>query len=541
MDKTLRNLLTLAREGNVEHRCAAVLVLNALKLEEEEVVEVVNAALAHPNPLLQGYALRYIEERQPKASLPSLLPLLGAPEKETSEQALRLVVKFAQAAVRPLLQQMKGATRPWLINAARCLCAIRGKAAWQGLMQVLQQNDPEVNKVVCDLLVTTIKELDDKDVALLFTEVETFANGLHEAEQRAAVVAVIRVFGILGREQARTWLIGFVGTDHAHIVRFHALVALLHCLRGQALHKNEFASLLPLLEEKEFSDTVRLTLDLLDAHELPVEYQSTLGRLLESPHLAVQKFALRKMGELGSPAVIKTLVQQLDETDAARRDAAARSLRKIPAARAALTKEFLACTNASKAWAIAEILPTYEGKWRRETLDEVWARLQDAVEAEERIGNAYLHFLKKVDVEYAYGQFTARAAQLRKSKKYKEAIRFLTPLREFPQVAAEEKFALALAQLKLHPHDVTSVAARHDPALDLLADLHRSSAFSVLDALKKEKVVEAEDLFYVGFRFAEGGAEVRSLGQDILELVADRHGRTKIGKSAKNKLKLLAS
>jgi len=541
MDKTLQGLLTLAHEGNIERRCAVLLVLGSLKLEEDGVIKAVNAALEQPNAILKGYALRYVEEVRPKASLPSLLPLLEATDKETSEHAFRLVSSFGQAAVRPLLQYVKGASRPWLINAARGLCAIRGKAAWQGVTQILLQGDSEVNKTICDLIATTVKEFDEKELTLLFTEVESFAADLRSPEQRAAIIAAIRVLGILGRPQARKWLIGFVGPEQPHIIRFHALVALLHCLREQELHKGEFAKLIPLLEEKEFSDTVRLTLDLLDAHEMPAEYQSTLAQLLESTHTAVQKFALRKMGEFDSPAVVKTLVQQLNDSDAARRNAAARSLQKIPAARNVLTKEFLACDNASKAWTIAEILPTYEGKWRRDTLDEVWQRLQDALEAEDRIHGAYLHFLRNVDTEYAYGQFAARGAQLKKSKKYRETIRFLTPLREFPTFAPDEKFALAIAQLKLHPHDVTAVTARHDPALDLLADLHRSSAFPVLDALKKEKALEPEDLFYLGFRFAEGGTDVRPLGEDILEFVAGRHGRTKVGKSAKNKLKLLTS
>jgi hypothetical protein len=333
----------------------------------------------------------------------------------------------------------------------------------------------------------------------------------------------------------------FVGGDQHHSVRFHALVALLHCLRGQDLHKAELARLLLLLEEKEFSDAVRLTLDLLDAHDLSEEYQPTLARLLESPHVAVQKFALRKMGEFDSPVVVRTLVQQLDDPDTARRDAAARSLRKIPAARAALTKEFLACEDPSKAWVIAEILPLYEGKWRRDTLDDVWERLEAALEAEERISGAYLHFLKQVDPEYAYAQFAARGDKLKKAKKYKEAIRFLSPLKEFPDWAVEDKFALAVAQLKLHAHDVVSAPSRHDPALDLFADLYRSSAFPVFETLKKEKGLEPEDLFYVGFRFAEGTSEVRSLGEDVLEFLAEKYPRAKVGKSAKNKLKLLAS
>jgi hypothetical protein len=84
-------------------------------------------------------------------------------------------------------------------------------------------------------------------------------------------------------------------------------------------------------------------------------------------------------------------------------------------------------------------------------------------------------------------------------------------------------------------------ARRHDPALDLLADLYRSSAFPLLEALKKEKALEPEDLFYLGFSLAEGSAEEHTLGEDILEFLAHRYPRTKIGRSAKNKLKLSAT
>jgi hypothetical protein len=346
---------------------------------------------------------------------------------------------------------------------------------------------------------------------------------------------------MLGKPQIRKWLIGFVGPEQHHSVRFHTLVALLHCLRDQELHKTEYARLLPLLEEPEFSDTMRLTLDLLDAHPLSEEYQAVLARLVESPHVAVQKFALRKMGEFGSPAVVRMLMQQLGDPDAARRDAAARSLQKIPAARNSLTKEFLTSDDASKAWSMAEILPTYGGTWRRDTLNEAWKRLQDALDADDRIHGAYLYFLRNVDPEYVYAQLAARGIQLKKIKKYREAVRILSLLKEFPIQTPEDKFALAVVQLKLHPHDVASATGRNDPLLDAFVDLYRSSAFPLLDALKKEKTLEPDDLFYIGFRLAEGSTEVRRLGEEILEVLANQYPRTKVGKSAKNKLKLLAS
>jgi len=540
MDTTLRQLVTLAREGTVERRCAALLVLAALPLRDDAVVETAGAALGQANVVLKDYALRYFEDTQAKTGIPLVLPLLDDADREVQARVIRLLSRFGQAVVRPALQHAKTASRLWQLNAARVLCAARSKAAWKGLLQLLSQGDSEFNRTVCDLVVATLRELSEQEQGELYAEVESFARAVDEQEQRPALISAVRLLGQLGRPQARKWLGGFVGPDHHHSVRFHALVALLHCLRGQELQKGELARLLPVLEEAEFSDAMRLTLELLDAHPLPQEYQSTLARLVESPHVAVQKFALRKMGEFDSPAVVRALVQQLGDPDAARRDAAARSLQKIAPARPVLTKEFLACEDAGKAWAIAQVLPAYEGKWRRDTLDAVWERLQIATAEDDRIQGAYLYFLKRVDADYAYAQLAARGAQLTQKKQYREAIKFLTPLKEFPTFQAADQYRLALAQLKLYPHAVESLARRHEPALELLAALYRSSAFPLLETLKKEKALEPPDLFYLGFHFAEGAAGERDLGKDILELLATRYPRTNVGKSAKNKLKLLA-
>jgi HEAT repeat protein len=541
MDATLQRLLELTREGTVERRCAALLVLGALQSQESGVVEAAGAVLGQANVVLRDYALRYFEDARPKAGIPLLLPLLEDGDADIQERAVRLLAYFGQTAIRPLLQQAKAASRSWQLNAARVLSAIRGRLAWKGLLQLLPQGDTEFDRTVCDLVIATLREMSEKEQEELYSELETFAAALDEKTQRPALISTLRLCGQLGRPQTRKWLIGFVGADHHPGVRSHALVALLRCLRGQTLQKGEFARLLPILEEPEFSDAVRLVLDLLEAHVLPEEYQPLLARLVDSPHIAVQKFALRKMGEFDSPAVVRALVQQLGDPDAARRDAAARSLQKMASARTLLTKEFLACDDARKAWAIAEILPLYEGKWRRDTLDAMWARLQTAITHEDRAQGAYLYFLKSVDVEYAYSQLAIHGAQLLRKNNYREAVKFLSRLKEFPTFQAEDKYRLALAQLKLHPHAVESLARRHEPVLELFTDLYRSSAFPLLESLKKEKILEPEDLFYLGFHFVESSVDERELGKDLLAFLTSRYPRTTVGKSAKNKLKLLAA
>ena len=536
MDNTLQEILTLVEKGTIEQRCAALLVLGALKSNSAAVVKLVGTILEHPNPVLKDFALRYFEEVQPRNNIAQLIKMLDDPDKEMQERAVRSLTSAGQSSVQPLLQGVAGASRAWQLNAARILCAVRGKAAMKGLLQMIAGGTDETNKVICDLLTPAVREMDAKEQDALHDEVESFSVKLEVKQQRPAVVSAMRLLGQLGRPQARRWLFKFVGAEHHPAVRSHALVALLRCLREQDIRKDEYTKLFPLLEEAEFSEVTRLALDVLDAHELPDDSRSLLAKLMHSPHADVQKFALRKMGDVGTPATVRTLVEQLGDPDYRRRDVAASSLRKIPDARAALIKELAACEDPSKAWSIAELLPSFEGKWRQDTLDTLWHRLREAIDGQGRIQTAFLHVLKQADAEFAYKQLAEQGARLVKAKKYKEAVGFLTPLKEFPQFKPENKFHLAWAQLKLHAHTVAS--HKNHPAVELFTDLYRNSAYPVFEALKKEKSLAPEDLFALGFGLAERMGQERGLGIDLLEHIAAKFPRNKIGKSAKNKLRL---
>jgi hypothetical protein len=272
---------------------------------------------------------------------------------------------------------------------------------------------------------------------------------------------------------------------------------------------------------------------------LPEDSRALLAKLMQSPHSDLQKFALRKMGDVATPASIRTLVEELGDPDYRKRDVAASSLRKIPEARNVLLKELVTCEDPSKAWSIAELLPSFEGKWRQDTLDGLWKRLQQAIAAEERIQTAFLHVLKSADVEFVYDRLADQGAKLVKSKKYKESLGFLTPLKDFSEFKPEHRYSLALAQLKLHAH--TLATNRQHPAVELLTGLYRGSAYPVFETLRKEKSLTPEDLFALGFSLVERAGQERGLGVDLLEHVAEKFPRNKIGKNAKNKLKLIGA
>jgi HEAT repeat protein len=512
--------------------------LGALKLDNAQVVKAVGAAISQPTPVLKDFAVRYFEEVKPTSAVPIFAGLLDDPDKDTHERAVRFLSQAGQAAVPAVLQFAAGASRAGQVNAARVLCELRGKAAFKGLLPMLVGGTDEFNKTICDLMTPAIRGLDDKEQAQLYGELEALSAKLDPKEQRPAAVSVMRLMGQLGRADARRWLFKFVTPEHHHTLRSHALVALLRCLRDHDLRKEEYAKLFPLLEEAEYSEITRLAIDLLDAHELPDDSRHLLSHLLESPHPDVQKFALRKMADFSTPATVRTLIEQLGDPDYRKRDVAANSLRKIPEARAALLKELTVCNDASKAWSIAELLPSFEGKWRHDVLITLWKRLHAAIGAEDRIQTAFLQVLKLADANYSYEQLAAEAARLARAKKFKEAAAFLTPLKDFSEFKPEDKFRLALAQLKLHAHTLST--NRQHPTVELLSDLHRNSAYPLFEALRKERSLDAEDLFHLGFSLVERHGGERSLGKDLLEHVAAKFPRNKIGKNAKNKLKLIS-
>ena len=84
------------------------------------------------------------------------------------------------------------------------------------------------------------------------------------------------------------------------------------------------------------------------------------------------------------------------------------------------------------------------------------------------------------------------------------------------------------------PSPVPPISRERDEALKLIADLlHRHH--DVAGALRKDRSVGIEQKFYIGFHFIEKGDP---LGEELLEEVVKEGGRTKLGKIARNKLKL---
>jgi hypothetical protein len=98
----------------------------------------------------------------------------------------------------------------------------------------------------------------------------------------------------------------------------------------------------------------------------------------------------------------------------------------------------------------------------------------------------------------------------------------------------EDRYALASLELSLSNRDTRPASRAGDESLRILGALLRQG-FDVGKSLKKDRALELDHLYYVGFHFSELN---HPLGDELLEEVVKKGGRAKIAKMAKNKLAL---
>ncbi len=537
MDATLKRVVGLLAGSDVEARCAALVVVTHLGAAEAPVAQAVAAALASPNVLVRDFALGYFEQVRTPLTVAAVLPLFDSEDEPVRQRAVRIIAPLGAAAVTAARKRLKDAPRRRLAAIVELCARVRSGAALETLFELMAGDDFDTNRIACDALLAVVPTLAEKERGDVLRRVEALAAGARG--HRSHLVAAAKLFGALADTRARKPLLAMLEAREPFVVRVHALGALTHCLRGKTLSAAEIAALLPLLDHDDEAGVLRPAIRLLEDQTLDRSHLPRLSQLAESPQPMVKRFAVGKLGGFDSGGVVKTLIGYLTDDSYARRDQAIATLKTLPAARLPLMKELLACDDERKAWTIADIVLLHERAWKRDTLTALWDRLRAALEGrEDRLYAALQHVLQALDPAWLQAQIAARAEALRKRKRFADAARWLALLRDTPAWDEETRYAFAVATLKSHKHPPGAAVRPRDAALDAFRAL-ADTPFPVGERLRKERSLEPEDLYYVAFALAEARGDARGVATELLEHLGERHGRTKVGKAAKNKLALL--
>jgi hypothetical protein len=255
----------------------------------------------------------------------------------------------------------------------------------------------------------------------------------------------------------------------------------------------------------------------------------------------VRRFAARKLAEpgMGGAKVARRLISLLIDSDPSLRDASAESLAKLPEAAAPLVEELLDCAEIHRAWTMAHILKHHATRLRRPMVRQIFDKAVKALVVDDRIWEPLLNVVRRHEPKLVYEWLMEESARFKKARKYAEAEACLIPLSRGDHFDSEARYALALTGLQAARARPAGRSAGIAQSIDLIRQLVRDPSFPLVDRLKKERGhLESEDLYHVGFALIEGTPEEKEVGADLLRIVAARAGASKLGRSAKNKLRI---
>ncbi len=365
--------------------------------------------------------------------------------------------------------------------------------------------------------------------------------------------ALLRLIGYLARPTSQHLLVAQSADDRPRAVRFAAISALRRIVAASEAKGTESA-IEALIEYADGDDLgiAQAAIDTLRGARIPERLAKPFAALARSKNSAAQKLAMERLPAGGGAAAVKALIDALGGDDVTARDAAARGLARAPEAVLPLVRALLASEDEQAARRYAGALRSHRGHVSSTAIEELVAvahqhldghgkgkATADSILLERIVGEVIADVAPEKHVELLF----ERARRLRKAGKSLEAFGALKPLlRSRADLDAviddEARFFLAVLGLKAAGQGILRASHADDPVLEQFGRL-AASGFPVAKKLAREKDVEDEEMYGLGFRLLESSEENdKELGAELLQGIIDERPRSKLAKAAKNKLKL---
>jgi HEAT repeat protein len=529
-------IVGLLKSDAIEKQIAAAIVLGELKAKGPGVVEGLGEVLGSGVPLLQVHALDALARVGAKRALPQIFPLLSLSNDDVRRAATRAVASVGEEVVPIIKQKMTDAGPEERRALDAALAELGGKDAFSALIKGLASSDAEAAKAAALAVRNQIKSADGNKRRTYLAEVERFL----EAQKKkggapGATAAAVKILGYLEDERTIPMLLQYSGDEKQHpSVRQEAIIAFRFALQKDKPSAKVIDTLVKAAEaaDRTLGQTALHTLGSLQVGE---DTAKRLEKLALHPDFDTRaRFVLELLGRMGGHEAARVLTKVLvSTTDRRYAEAAANGLSGKEDAVPALAKALLETTNPDRAWVLRNVLRPTAKKispaLRKQILEEAIERLGRG----DRNYEAHLDVARDADPDAVAEALRGLAARLRKKDENKARV-VLAILCKSDRATDEDRYTLASLELARSNRDTRPASRAGDESLRLLGSLLRHG-FDVARALKKDRVLELDHLYYVGFHFTEEG---HPLGEELLEEVVKKGGRAKVAKMAKNKLAL---
>jgi hypothetical protein len=538
LDATSKKIVrSLRPDVPSELRCAAALVLGEVGTRDAELTDALCELLDDPDAGLRLHVLGAIGKLRIEGALPRLLARVteGGPESEAAAlAAARLGVKGTRA-----LQDLMPKVAPGLRRRIAAAMAGAGTtSAETAAVDALLDSDPGVVDAATRTLSAEIPSLTDAHrKALADHLLELLSNKKSPKSPKLALAsetAVVRLLAALGDTRAETLFWERTHSAHPPDLRAAALQALGNWTAAPA--KDRLKHLLACAADADFR-VAAPALMMLKSVAVSDRSLADWLPLLEAPDVAVRRAVIEKLGDRDKPEVAAALMKQLGHRDRELRDLALARLTRLEKGRQALARGLLEAATSDEAWMLARTQAPFFRDYRPALREQVFAQACSYLEGSDRRADALLFLVRDADPRGLRDRLEERGLALRKKKDYARALAYLRLLGRDPACGPGVRFELAGCALKVSAHDLSAEARAADLALQQFASLIHSHEGEVTESLRRAKWIEPEDLFYLGFHFAERDRQERMFGGEALRLTVKRSPRSKLAKDARTKLK----
>ncbi|UJR86172.1 HEAT repeat domain-containing protein [Sandaracinus amylolyticus] len=524
-----------------ERRIAAAIVLGELKARGPEVIKGLVAMLETGAPPLQRPALEALARIGAPRALPAMLPLAGARDPDVRRLAIDAIVACGEEVV----EQVKARVPTAQGEERKALDAILArfgdrKDAVNTLLANLEAADPEVARAVALQVRPRIKDADAKTRRMWLSEVTRILEKMKKSPPVSPIpiATAVKILGYLERDEGTEILLEYARDPRAPFaVRQEALIALRYVIAKDEARTADVIDAMVDAAEADDRMLAQAAIMGLAAVELPAKHAGRIARLAAHPDPERARIAIEKLSRQPGGEVTKALVEVVAKADRRRGELAAKALETRDDAGPALATALAAETDADRANTLRYALRPHTKKLppaaRKKLVEAALARLSSG-----EGWQAHADVARDADSKSFAEGLRELVAKLKRSRNKESELRIaLGLLARTEHASDDDRYALASLALRASHLDTRPAMRSGDEGLTQLEAL-ADRGFDVGAALKKDKALELEHLYYAGFHFAEAG---HPLGEELLTHVMKQAGRTKIGKAAKNKLGLASA
>lgn len=531
---TTESLLRLLRpEHSLEVRRAALLVLAEVGGRDGPLGKAVTECLQDPEAALRAQAIQAVGKLRIEQALPRLLERVkeGGAEAELAAQAAAHLGAKGTRALQELMPKVAPGLRRYIAAALAGGGTASSSAA---AVAVLLDSDPHVVEAAVHSLIGQIPTLTAAQRTAWADQLLPLAKDRKATLSPSAEAAVVRLVAALDDPRASDVLWHHVLPPRPPEVRAAALQALGKW--NTTPSKDHLHRLFACASESDFRIAAPA---LLLLKRLPVESKAVPQwlALFRAPDVAVRQLAVDKIGDRDTPEVADGLLAQIKHPDRALREAALRRLSKLERGREALTAALLAAESADQTWELARTQAPFARGYPPAWRDTVFERACAYHEAADRRADALLFLLREADATDLRDRLEQRALYWRKKEEYLTALLYLRLLTRDPASGFAIRLEQACCGLKASSRELAHESRTADPCLGQFANLIQQDDEALLQQLQKMKWLETEELYYLGFHFAEQEGRAKKFAGQLLHLVVKKSAKSKLGQAAKSKLR----